>query len=124
MFDVAEYILASHGEMTAMKLHKLCYYAQAWHLAWDGAALFEEESQAWANGPVVPALFEAHRGVFRVGPGFFVEALKDADVQHRVAERLAEQQRRARSGWASVTPPPQDFSRSGSSPKRPAFIAR
>ena len=31
--DVAEYILRSRGEMTAMKLQKLVYYCQAWHRA-------------------------------------------------------------------------------------------
>jgi hypothetical protein len=34
IFDVAKYILQQRGEMTAMKLQKLCYYAQAWSLAW------------------------------------------------------------------------------------------
>lgn len=29
VFDVAAYILEKEGEMTTMKLQKLCYYAQA-----------------------------------------------------------------------------------------------
>lgn len=29
VLDVAAYILAQQGEMTAMKLQKLCYYSQA-----------------------------------------------------------------------------------------------
>ncbi|MCC7491615.1 MAG: DUF4065 domain-containing protein [Fimbriimonadaceae bacterium] len=49
-----------------MKLQKLVYYAQAWSLVWDERPLFEEPIQAWANGPVVPVLFEAHRGQFEV----------------------------------------------------------
>lgn len=64
--DVAAYILQKQGAMTAMKLQKLVYYSQAWGLVWDGAALFDEEVQAWANGPVVPALYSAHRGSFVV----------------------------------------------------------
>jgi hypothetical protein len=32
--------------MTAMKLQKLIYYCQAWHLAWEGRALFPEAIQA------------------------------------------------------------------------------
>ena len=64
--DVAAYILQRQGEMTTMKLQKLCYYSQGWSLAWDGEPLFEEEFQAWANGPVVYDLFNAHRGQFRL----------------------------------------------------------
>lgn len=67
--DVAEYILRQHGEMSAMKLHRLVYYSQGWHLAWEGHPLFEDEIQAWANGPVVPALYELHRGSFTLKPG-------------------------------------------------------
>jgi uncharacterized phage-associated protein len=66
VFDVAAYILKKQGGMTSMKLQKLVYYAQAWSLVWDEEPLFKEEIQAWANGPVVPALFFAHQGEFTV----------------------------------------------------------
>lgn len=68
VFDVAVYILQRQGEMTAMKLQKLCYYSQAWSLVWDETPLFAEHIEAWANGPVVPQLYAQHRGNFRVGP--------------------------------------------------------
>ena len=64
--DVAAYVLEEHGPLTAMKLHKLLYYAQAWHLVWDEEPLFEERIEAWANGPVVPAIYRQHRGQFRI----------------------------------------------------------
>lgn len=67
--DVAEYILQARGEMTAMKLQKLVYYSQAWSLVWDDRPLFDEPIQAWANGPVCPDLYDAHRGRFSVRPG-------------------------------------------------------
>ncbi len=69
VFDVAAYILERQGEMTTMKLQKLVYYAQAWSLVWDEAPLFENRIEAWANGPVVPDLYQVHRGVFRVKAG-------------------------------------------------------
>lgn len=69
VLDVAAYILAKSGEMTAMKLQKLAYYAQCWSLVWDEAPLFDAEIQAWANGPVIPQLYEAHKGCFKVCPG-------------------------------------------------------
>ena len=41
------------GQMTAKKLEKLVYYAQAWHLARHQRPLFPETIEAWAQGPVV-----------------------------------------------------------------------
>lgn len=64
--DVAAYILDKCGEMTAMKLQKLLYYSQAWSLVWDEEPLFRERIEAWANGPVVPDVYECHRGQFKV----------------------------------------------------------
>lgn len=65
-FDVAQYILGRLGRLTTWKLQKLCYYSQAWSLVWDGEPLFRERVEAWANGPVIPALYEKHRGNFYV----------------------------------------------------------
>lgn len=64
--DVAAYILKGRPPMTAMKLQKLVYYAQAWSLVWDEEPLFNEQIQAWANGPVSPDLYAKHRGKFKV----------------------------------------------------------
>lgn len=66
--DVAKFILKKHGEMSAMKLQKLVYYCQAWSLVWDDRPLFKERIKAWANGPVVPQLYQAHKGRFQVDP--------------------------------------------------------
>lgn len=67
VFDVAKYILTSiGGEISAMKLQKLCYYSQAWTLAWDGKELFPEEFLRWDNGPVCRELFDIHQGKFFV----------------------------------------------------------
>lgn len=66
VFDVATYILQKHGDMSSMKLQKLCYYAQAWSLVWDDAPLFDEDFEAWANGPVCPELFHKTQGQFIV----------------------------------------------------------
>ena len=64
--DVAAYILDKLGTISAMKLQKLVYYSQAWSLVWDERPMFDEAIQAWANGPVAPALYDAHRGQFEV----------------------------------------------------------
>lgn len=64
--DVAAYILQKQGRMSAMKLQKLVYYSQAWHLVWDERPLFTEQIEAWANGPVVRDLYRVHRRKFEV----------------------------------------------------------
>lgn len=69
--DVADYILAKLGPMSAMKLQKLVYYSLAWHMVWAEEELFLEPVEAWANGPVVRSLYDQHRGRFRLNPGHF-----------------------------------------------------
>ncbi len=66
VLDVAKYVLEKTGPMTAMKLQKLVYYSQAWSLVWDEEPLFGERVQAWADGPVVRELYDAHHGRFTV----------------------------------------------------------
>jgi uncharacterized phage-associated protein len=73
--DVAAYILLKRGPMTAMKLQKLCYYSQAWHLVWEEQPLFAARIEAWANGPIVPELYARHRGRFEVD----LNLLNDSD---------------------------------------------
>lgn len=64
--DVAKYILESKGKMSTWKLQKLCYYSQAWAIAWTEKPLFDEDFQAWSNGPVCPELFNLHRGMYSI----------------------------------------------------------
>jgi uncharacterized phage-associated protein len=71
VFDVAVHILKELGAMSAMKLQKLIFYSQAWSLVWDDKPLFDEEIEAWANGPVVRALYDKHKGHFEVDSNLF-----------------------------------------------------
>ncbi|MBQ7220770.1 MAG: DUF4065 domain-containing protein [Synergistaceae bacterium] len=66
VFDVAKYILKRQGSMSSWKLQKLCYYSQAWALAWTEHELFPEDFEAWSNGPVCSVLFREHKGLFMV----------------------------------------------------------
>ncbi|MFF2029528.1 Panacea domain-containing protein [Arthrobacter sp. NPDC058192] len=59
--DVAAYIVSRLGNMSTMKLQKLCYYSQGWHLAWEGKPLFRARIEAWRLGPVVRELYAYHR---------------------------------------------------------------
>ena len=59
VFLVAEWFLHKQS-MTHKKLQKLCYYAQAWHIALLNRSLFSETIQAWIHGPVIPALYAVY----------------------------------------------------------------
>lgn len=65
--DVARYFvhrsdLDAGDPITHLKVQKLVYYAQAWHLALFGPPLFQDRIEAWMHGPVVPEVFEAFKG--------------------------------------------------------------
>ena len=44
--------------LTNLKLQKLLYYQQGYHLAAFGTPLFAEDVEAWMYGPVVPAVYD------------------------------------------------------------------
>lgn len=43
--------------MSNMKLQKMLYYQQGFHLAYFGTPLFDEDIEAWMYGPVVPSVY-------------------------------------------------------------------
>ncbi|WP_341837770.1 type II toxin-antitoxin system antitoxin SocA domain-containing protein [Chitinophaga pollutisoli] len=89
--------------ISPMKLQKLIYYAQAWHLALYDKPLFEDRIEAWGHGPTVPAVYKRFKDEFRDGipfdelynseydcPKFTIE-LEDflKDIQFRYGEHSA-----------------------------------
>jgi uncharacterized phage-associated protein len=47
--------------ITHLKLQKLLYYCQGFHLAMTGERLFDESVKAWAHGPVVGSVYYEFR---------------------------------------------------------------
>ena len=66
IFDIAKYILKKYGEMSTLKLQKLCYYIQAWYMVWFDRPIFKEDFEAWTNGPVCSELFRVHKGMYNI----------------------------------------------------------
>ena len=64
VIDIAEKLLkfaasSPEGElMSNMKLQKMLYYQQGFHLAYFDTPLFDEEIEAWMYGPVVPCVYD------------------------------------------------------------------
>jgi uncharacterized phage-associated protein len=64
--DAARYLLAnqdqpSGDEITNLKLQKLLYYAQGYHLALFGTPLFPDEVKAWDHGPVIRSVYDEYK---------------------------------------------------------------
>lgn len=64
-FDVANYFLSLVEDETEdlisnLKLQKLCYYAQGFHIALYNRILFPERIEAWTHGPVIPDLYRKY----------------------------------------------------------------
>jgi uncharacterized phage-associated protein len=60
--QIADYLVADAHELGSflsnLKLQKLLYYVQAWHLAIKDRPLFPEEFQAWIHGPAIPEVYQ------------------------------------------------------------------
>lgn len=64
--DIARKIVSKtdteHGDtISNLKLQKLLYFAQGFHLASFGEPLFDEDMVAWTYGPVVPEVYAAYK---------------------------------------------------------------
>ncbi len=89
-------------ELTAMKLQRLMFFAQSWHLRGTGMPLFDDVFQRWGHGPVVPCIFHKlrdfgpnvvdqpitvanpHDGVMRLVPG-----IPESDTSaHELIQRI------------------------------------
>ncbi len=71
--DIANELLKKAAEdgggdlLTNMKLQKLLYYEQGFHLAYFNQPLFNEAIEAWQYGPVVPLVYEHYKSFGRTG---------------------------------------------------------
>jgi len=69
--DVTDYIITrlvdaegsspEDSSLSQLKLQKLLYYVQAWHLAFHGRVMFQGHFQAWVHGPVNREVFDRFR---------------------------------------------------------------
>lgn len=64
--DVADFFLCltdeeSGDNLSNLKLQKLIYYAQGFHLALFHKPLFDDKIEAWEHGPVVKELYHKYK---------------------------------------------------------------
>lgn len=88
---VADFFLCfskKHGDcLTNLKLQKLLYYSQAWHLVIFNTELFDEPIEAWVHGPVVYSVWNRFRD-YKWNP--ITEAPTELDLPLKAKEHLIE----------------------------------
>jgi uncharacterized phage-associated protein len=92
---VADYFLANFDEdsgdnVTNLRLQKLLYYAQGFHLAMQGGPLFPESLLARNQGPMVQQVWRKHRhlGFSPIGcPEGYQEDSRSDGSRRRVVEQ-------------------------------------
>ncbi len=72
--------------LTQMKLQKLLFFMQGWHLGLTGEPLFENDFEAWDYGPVVPAVYQEFRDFGINGINRFGRALIPCGTDFVIAE--------------------------------------
>lgn len=65
VLELAKYIvsrMAQKGQkISHLKLQKLLYYVQSWHLVYSDEPLFNDEFEAWLHGPVVRKVWNYYK---------------------------------------------------------------
>ena len=93
--DLCDYIIVKGTEaglpLNMLKVQKLAYYAEAWHLAFHGRPLTDARFQAWVHGPVSRELYDRFRdsknlysglSVLDIRESFDMRALASAELRH------------------------------------------
>lgn len=56
---LSNYILKHYGPMSHLKLQKLLFYCDAYHLAYFDVELIDDKFEAWVHGPVSRKVFDS-----------------------------------------------------------------
>jgi uncharacterized phage-associated protein len=80
---LANYILKHFGPMSHLKLQKLLYYCEAYHLACFEESLIGEDFEAWVHGPVCRPVYNSLKdsSILYSDVGFDAENDTDPDIE-------------------------------------------
>jgi len=89
---LAYYILARLGPMEHLKIHKLIYYVEAYHLAYFELSLIEEDFQAWVHGPVVLPVWIEIKSIANVYDAVKLSKVAEKEAIDFINKNLTESQ--------------------------------
>jgi uncharacterized phage-associated protein len=89
---LSKYVLASTGQMNHMKLQKLLYYIQAWHLVFFEQPLFEDDFEAWLHGPLTRKVWNTYRDYSILWNTLTINSRETKEIKKKVKEILSKDQ--------------------------------
>ena len=105
----ANYFLANVDEesgenISNLKLQKLLYYAQGFHIAMQGKSLFTDSILAWKHGPVVRPIWLKYKAntLSRIPQPLNETGMVWTRVQSGTIRKQAGHERGIRSAWATA----------------------
>jgi uncharacterized phage-associated protein len=89
---LADFVLKNYGPMSHLKLQKLLYYCEGYHLAYFESPLLHEEFEAWVHGPVCVPIYDLLKGssVLYTDVSFGGEHNPDEVLQNELASKQIE----------------------------------
>lgn len=85
--------------MSNLKLQKMLYYEQGYHLAKFGTPLFDDDIEAWMYGPVVPSVYQ-HYNEF--GANGIMPTEDEMFFEDDVEEKLFDEVFRAYAPYSAI----------------------
>lgn len=83
--DVARELRKRLPDVGILKVHKLLYYCQGWHLAWTDEPMFPDRVEAWTNGPVVADVWHTEDKGYPTPPPVTLDASQLATIGYVVS---------------------------------------
>ncbi|NIF52598.1 type II toxin-antitoxin system antitoxin SocA domain-containing protein [Burkholderia sp. Ax-1724] len=88
---VVDYIIVKLDEgevsLNVLKLQKLLFYVQAWHLAFNDAPFFRGKFQAWIHGPVNRQIYDRFKDTHSLYATVRRSDVPDANAAELLSER-------------------------------------
>jgi uncharacterized phage-associated protein len=85
---LARYVVAKKGPLSHLKLQKLLYYIEAWHLAQFKGSLIIENFEAWVHGPVCTNVWHHFKDVSKLHGDIEITAVEKKAIIKEVKESL------------------------------------
>ena len=91
--DLARYVIVKLGEADHLKIQKLLYYVEAWHLVFFDSSIVDEDFRAWVHGPVLLSVWHELKDYSTLTRGVVVKKEFREKFVHKVEKQLDHDQR-------------------------------
>jgi uncharacterized phage-associated protein len=86
---LSKYVLAKiNGKTNHLKLQKIIYYIQAWHLAIFNEPIIRDDFQAWLHGPVSRKIWNEYRDKSVLYDNLSISKTEGRKIIKKVEEQL------------------------------------